>query len=186
MMDPMNGIVIDALQFAAEKHRNQRRKDAQQSPYVNHLILVTHLLWNEGGVRDPEVLAGGILHDTIEDTETTSEELTARFGERVTKMVLEVTDDKSLPKAERKLRQVKKAGSISHEAKQIKLADKCANLTDLRDHPPHDWPAERLLGYVDWAERVVQATGLSDHGLNLHFNQLADSLRTNLGQVELG
>ena len=148
-------LLLDALAFAADKHRNQRRKDAEASPYINHPIALADVLANEGGVTDENVLIAAILHDTIEDTETSADELRTHFGEAVTAIVLEVTDDKSLPKAERKRLQVEHAPHASREAKLVKLADKICNLRDIKAHPPRDWTLERRREYFDWALSVV-------------------------------
>ena len=121
-------VVLRAAAFAAEKHKNQRRKDAEASPYINHPIALANVLATEGGVVDPDVLCAALLHDTIEDTETTAEELRRAFGESVTAIVLEVTDDKSLPKAERKRLQIEHAKHASPQAKLVKLADKICNM----------------------------------------------------------
>ena len=135
--------VISAISFAADKHRNQRRKDIEASPYINHPIALANILANEAGIEDEKVLVAAILHDTIEDTETTTQELADLFGDDVTAIVLEVTDDKSLPKAERKRLQVEHAPTISRRAKLVKLADKIANLRDIAASPPADWPLQR-------------------------------------------
>jgi guanosine-3',5'-bis(diphosphate) 3'-pyrophosphohydrolase len=148
-------LVLQALQFAAHKHRDQRRKDEAQSPYVNHLITVANLLANPGTVTDPITLMGGILHDTLEDTQTTPEELDAAFGPAVRQVVQEVTDDKRLPKAERKRLQIEHAPHLSHHARQIKLADKISNVQDVIASPPKDWPLERRQEYLAWTEQVV-------------------------------
>ncbi|WP_244817811.1 HD domain-containing protein [Caballeronia sp. Lep1P3] len=147
--------VIRATAFAAQKHRNQRRKDAEASPYINHPIALADVLANEGGMDDEAVLVAAILHDTIEDTETSMDELIAHFGEEVAGIVAEVTDDKSLPKAERKRRQVEHAAHISEKAKLVKLADKICNLRDIAACPPADWPVQRKREYFDWAKAVV-------------------------------
>jgi guanosine-3',5'-bis(diphosphate) 3'-pyrophosphohydrolase len=147
--------VIKAMAFAAEKHRNQRRKDVEASPYINHPIALADLLANEGDVGAEVVLVAAILHDTIEDTETSMEELVAQFGQQVAGIVAEVTDDKGLPKAERKRRQVEHASQISANAKLVKLADKICNLRDIAACPPADWSIERKQEYFDWAKAVV-------------------------------
>ena len=152
------GRLVKAVAFAADKHRNQRRKDAEASPYINHPIALANVLANEGGVDDVTVLCAAVLHDTIEDTETTPEELQAIFGPKVASVVMEVTDDKSLEKSLRKQRQVEHAPHISTEAKLVKLADKISNLRDILTSPPADWSADRKRDYFDWAARVV--TGL--------------------------
>jgi len=149
------GVFIRAVAFAAEKHRNQRRKDADASPYINHPIALANVLANEGGVVDSTVLCAAVLHDTIEDTETTADELKQLFGDKVTSIVLEVTDDKALAKEVRKEEQVRHAPHISTEAKLVKLADKICNLRDILASPPADWSAERKQAYFEWAARVV-------------------------------
>jgi guanosine-3',5'-bis(diphosphate) 3'-pyrophosphohydrolase len=151
------GGILDALQFAARKHRDQRRKDLEASPYINHPIALAHVLWEEGRVHEAAVIQAALLHDTIEDTETTVEELRARFGRKVAKIVAEVTDDKTLPKAERKRLQVEHAPHISREAKLVKLADKISNLRDMAAGAPRTWPKSRVREYFDWAKRVVDA-----------------------------
>lgn len=149
------GVFIRAVAFAAEKHRNQRRKDADASPYINHPIALANVLANEGGVVDATVLSAAVLHDTIEDTETMADELKQLFGDKVTSIVLEVTDDKALAKEVRKEEQVRHAPHISTEAKLVKLADKICNLRDILASPPADWSAERKQAYFEWAARVV-------------------------------
>ena len=133
----MDGLFLKALVFAADKHRNQRRKDADASPYINHPIALANILVNEGGITDINVLCGAILHDTIEDTETTKEELTQHFGEKITSIVLDVTDDKTLPKAERKLKQMEDNAMTfldnRVEGAQVKIKSKNSTLTSTLD-----------------------------------------------------
>ena len=148
-------MIISAIAFAAEKHRNQRRKDIEASPYINHPIALAQILANEAAIDDEKVLVAAILHDTIEDTETSTHELAERFGAEITAIVLEVSDDKSLPKAERKRLQIEHAPTISHRAKLVKLADKIANLRDMTSTPPANWSTERKQEYFDWAKAVV-------------------------------
>ena len=152
---PMPAKLIGALNFAADKHRNQRRKDIEASPYINHPIMLAKILSVEAGVDDALVLCAAVLHDTIEDTETSYDELAGQFGRQIADVVREVTDDKSLPKAERKHLQIEHAPHLSRAAKLVKLADKIANLRDVADHPPSKWPLERRREYFDWAKRVV-------------------------------
>ena len=149
------GVFVKAVAFAADKHRTQRRKDADASPYINHPIALANVLANEGGVTDVVVLSAAVLHDTIEDTNTTADEVTAIFGAKSTATVLDVTDDKSLDKHDRKQRQIEHAPHISKEAKLVKLADKICNLRDILAAPPADWSPERKQGYFDWAAKVV-------------------------------
>jgi guanosine-3',5'-bis(diphosphate) 3'-pyrophosphohydrolase len=163
---------IKAVAFAAEKHKNQRRKDANASPYINHPISLANVLANEGGIANEDVLIAAILHDTIEDTETTESELRIEFGNSVAEIVLEVTDDKSLSKAERKLKQIEHAPNVSMDAKLVKLADKICNLRDILNSPPSDWSVERRQEYFKWAEAVVQ--GL--RGSNVELEKIFDEL----------
>jgi guanosine-3',5'-bis(diphosphate) 3'-pyrophosphohydrolase len=148
-------LLLRALAFAAHKHRDQRRKDPEASPYINHPIALADVLVNEGGVRDVEVLCAALLHDTVEDTATTPQELEETFGPRIARIVAEVTDDKSLAKAERKRLQVEHAAALSPEAKLVKLADKICNLRDVAERPPASWDLARRREYFDWAKRVV-------------------------------
>jgi len=150
----MNKLVA-AIAFAADKHRDQRRKDREASPYINHPIALTNVLANEAEIDDERVLMAAVLHDTIEDTETTAQELIRLFGKDVADIVLEVTDDKALPKAERKRLQIEHAEHISRRAKLVKLADKICNLRDIANSPPADWSVERKQEYFDWAKAVV-------------------------------
>ena len=150
----MNTLLL-AIAFAADRHRNQRRKDVDASPYINHPIGLANVLANEAGIDDERVLIAAILHDTLEDTETTATELLRLFGQEITDIVLEVTDDKTLPKAERKRLQIEHARTVSRRAKLVKLADKICNLRDIASSPPSDWSVERKCEYFDWAEAVV-------------------------------
>jgi guanosine-3',5'-bis(diphosphate) 3'-pyrophosphohydrolase len=149
------GAVLQALAFAARKHRLQRRKDREASPYINHPIDLADILVNEAGVTDPVVVVAAVLHDTVEDTDTTLDELAAAFGPEVSAVVAEVTDDKALPKAERKRLQEVHAPHISVRAQQVKLADKISNVRDIARSPPAGWDLERRREYFEWARRVV-------------------------------
>lgn len=147
--------LLDAVAFAAAKHRNQRRKDAEASPYINHPLQLAHVLATEGGVKDLKTLMAAVLHDTVEDTETSYEELVENFGKRVADVVMEVTDDKTLAKADRKRLQVEHAPHMSKRAALVKLSDKTCNLRDVAKHPPTGWPLKRKQEYFDWAKEVV-------------------------------
>ncbi len=147
--------LLRAIDFAADKHRLQRRKSAEGVPYINHPLRVARLLAEVGGIQDEDVLVAAVLHDTVEDTATTPTELEAAFGPAVRDLVAEVTDDKSLPKAERKRLQIAHATGLSSGAAAIKLADKIANVHDLSHAPPADWSIERVREYLHWAEQVV-------------------------------
>lgn len=147
--------LLSAIAFAAHKHRDQRRKDQAASPYINHPISLANVLANEAGIDDERVLIAAILHDTIEDTETTEQELVREFGKEIADIVMEVTDDKLLAKAERKRLQIEHASTISRRAKLVKLADKISNLRDIANSPPSDWSLARKQEYFDWAKAVV-------------------------------
>ena len=153
-MNTLNQL-LQAASYAARQHTDQKRKGERGEPYINHPLEVANLLANVGGIDDIEILIAAILHDTIEDTGTTAGELREMFGERVTGFVLEVTDDKSLAKPERKQLQIEHAPHLSTEAKQIKLADKISNIRDITASPPADWSRERLVQYVEWGQKVV-------------------------------
>jgi guanosine-3',5'-bis(diphosphate) 3'-pyrophosphohydrolase len=166
------GLVITAARFAAWKHRDQRRKDADASPYINHPIGLAEILWTEGDVTDPTVLAAALLHDTIEDTETTPEELRGQFGESVAAIVEEVTDVKWLKKRSRKKIQVARAARSSKGAKLVKLADKISNVRDVLADPPAGWTIERRREYFDWAKSVVDQVRGANPKLERRFDQL--------------
>jgi GTP diphosphokinase / guanosine-3',5'-bis(diphosphate) 3'-diphosphatase len=146
---------LQALSFAAHKHRDQRRKDTHQTPYINHPIAVANILLNEAGVTDESVLIAALLHDTVEDTQTTFEEIEQHFGALIRAVVAEVTDDRSLPKATRKQQQLEHAEGLSDRARLVKLADKTANLRDITSATPAGWPVSRLDEYLEWGKAVI-------------------------------
>lgn len=147
--------LLKAIEFAADKHRRQRRKDAEASPYINHPIAVATVLAAEGDVSDEATLLAATLHDTVEDTQTTFVELEEHFGPEVAGLVRELTDDKSLEKAERKRLQIEHTRESSIRAKQVKIADKICNVRDITVSPPADWPLQRRREYLSWSEKVV-------------------------------
>ena len=153
--------LLQAVNFAAEKHINQRRKNATKSPYINHPIGVATLL-SEVGVTDLVTLQAAVLHDTVEDTKTTFEEIEQLFGKDVCDVVREVTDDKSLPKDQRKKEQVNHAPHASSRARLVKLADKLHNLSEILVTPP-PWSPERIQGYFIWSRKVAHGLQNSDH-----------------------
>jgi GTP diphosphokinase / guanosine-3',5'-bis(diphosphate) 3'-diphosphatase len=174
-----SSLILRAASFAADRHRDQRRKGADESPYINHPFAVASALCDEGGVTDGEVLAAALLHDTIEDTATTLEELRKAFGTRVAGIVAEVTDDKRLSKAERKRLQLDNASHVSRDAQQLKLADKLCNLREILSSPPVDWPMFRKYEYFDWAKAVVDQVRASNPRLAEKFDA-AYALRSRL------
>jgi GTP diphosphokinase / guanosine-3',5'-bis(diphosphate) 3'-diphosphatase len=149
--------ILEAAHFAAEKHASQRRKGEAGEPYINHLLEVARLAAMGVSEPDPNLIIAALLHDTIEDAGVTKDELVQRFGEDVAELVIEVTDDKSLPKAERKRLQVEHAAQKSVRAQIIKLADKISNLRSILSSPPVDWDYERKKRYFEWARQVVAA-----------------------------
>lgn len=167
--------VLRALEFAARKHKDQRRKDEDATPYINHPIALANILCNEGHVTEVDVICGALLHDTVEDTDTTSAELEREFGISISNIVEEVTDNKDLPKSERKRLQIEHAPNISDAAKLVKLADKIANLRDVATQPPADWPLERRQEYFDWAKDVIDGLRGVHVGLERLFD---DAYRT--------
>ncbi len=168
---------VQAISFAAKKHKRQKRKGAEEEPYVNHVLEVANLLTNVGQVEDFDVLIAAVLHDTVEDTATTAAEITEKFGANVCKMVLEVTDDKSLPKAERKLLQIEHAPHLSDGAKIIKLGDKISNIRDVTENPPDGWSLKRRIEYVNWGEQVINGLRGVNADLEVYFDELVASAR---------
>ena len=166
------GKLLEAANFACIKHQNQRRNNPEQTPYINHPIGVAYILWKEGDVTDIGVLQAAILHDTVEDTDTTFDEIEGIFGDDVMKLVEEVTDDKSLPKQERKRLQIEHAPGTSPRAKLVKLADKLYNLRDLEKATPVNWTEQRVQEYFDWSRKVV--AGLK--GTNEKLERLLDEI----------
>ncbi len=148
-------LILRAADFAARRHRGQRRKDEDSSPYINHPLRVARLLAEVGGVDDPEIIAAALLHDTVEDTATVPEDIARAFGERVRDLVLEVSDDTSLSARDRKRAQIEHAPCLSPGAALIKLGDKISNIRDIIDSPPRGWSRERRGDYLDWAEAVI-------------------------------
>jgi len=168
--------IFEAASFAADKHKDQTRKGNGQ-PYINHPLEVANLLAQVGCIKDNDVLIAGLLHDTVEDSDVTFDEVEEKFGARVAGFVRELTDDKSLPKAERKRLQVEHAPHMSHEAKQIKLADKISNVRDVADCPPAGWSTERRREYVAWGEKVVAGLRGANPALEAHFDSLVERAR---------
>ena len=150
--------VVKAADFAANKHKDQRRKNKSATPYINHPIGVANILTSEGKITDPIVIQAALLHDTVEDTDTTIEEIGDVFGDKIKQIVAEVTDDKNLPKQTRKQIQIDTAHKKSPEAKLVKLADKLHNLRSLdsAEGVPDGWEEKRINEYFIWAFNVVK------------------------------
>jgi len=180
------GPLLRALAFAADKHRRQRRKDAEASPYINHPIAVAAVLALEGGVEDQGLLMAAVLHDTVEDTQTSFEELEREFGPVVRGLVAEVTDDKALPAPQRKRLQVEHAAAASTAAKQLKIADKICNIRDIAGRPPANWSLTRKEEYITWTERVVAGCRGVNPKLDAAYQVALQAAREALGVIPGG
>jgi GTP diphosphokinase / guanosine-3',5'-bis(diphosphate) 3'-diphosphatase len=163
--------ILSAALFAAEKHAYQKRKGAAAEPYINHLIEVAQLVSMAVPEPDTNLVVAALLHDTIEDTSTTTADLIERFGQDVADLVVEMTDDKSLPKAERKRLQIEHAPKMSVRAQTIKLADKISNLRSILSSPPADWDYQRKRQYFEWGKRVVDALSAPNPVLKAEFER---------------
>ena len=167
-MDPTLSL-LDAIAFAAEKHKFQQRKGNHKIPYINHPVQVAKCIARAGEIRHV-LLQAALLHDTLEDTDATEDEIETLFGKEVLSVVLEVTDDKSLPFQTRKDKQEEKAPHLSDIAAKIKLADKICNIKDVLHHPP-DWDRRRKIEYFDWCNRVVNKLSYKQEELLKIFNE---------------
>jgi (p)ppGpp synthase/HD superfamily hydrolase len=179
-MDSGVRLIASAFDFAARKHAGQQRKGIDRAPYVNHLAEVAHLLAEATGGRDPELVAAGLLHDVVEDQDVTEAEVAAKFGADVAALVAEVTDDKSLPKEERKRRQIESTPTKSDRAKMLKIADKTSNFRSLLSTPPPDWPASRRRDYLEFGRRVVDGARGVSPALEAEFDAAARRLEAEL------
>ena len=175
-----DALVIKAAQFAAQKHKGQTRDDRDESPYINHPKSVARVIAEVGGIDDPHILAAAWLHDTLEDTDTSPEELEATFGKRVCQLVEEVSDNKSLPKEERKQLQIHHAPKLSQDAVLIKLGDKISNIIDVTNTPPTDWDLEQRKKYLNWAEAVIDKCPKVNSALERYFAEVLKKSRRSL------
>lgn len=185
------GLILRALEFAAERHKNQFRKGEDKPPYINHPIQVASLLINEGGEDDPVLLVAAVLHDVIEDTVDTPDEednliseISSLFGDEVLSITLEVTDNMNLRKSERKLKQIENAPKLSVKAKKLKIADKILNVRDITYHPPEGWHLGRILEYFDWSEKVVAGLRGVNRRLEDIFDETLQAAREKYSQSE--
>ena len=176
--------LLQAISFAAKKHRFQTRKGADGEPYINHPAEVANLLANIGNITDSDILIAAILHDTIEDTETSADEIENLFGQNVCRMVLEVTDDKSLPKQRRKELQIDHARHLSSGAKHIKLGDKISNVFDVLNNPPAGWSEERKQEYINWARNVINEIRGTNKNLEDYFDGLVENPGSNEEKIQ--
>lgn len=178
--------VLRAADAAARWHVHQRRKGIAQEPYVNHLLEVASLVAEATSDSDPALVIAALLHDAVEDQEVPIEMIVREFGKQVADIVMEVTDDKTLPKDERKRRQVENAGNKSHKAKLIKLADKTSNLRTIASSPAADWSVERRLEYIEWANEVVAGLRGTSPWLEQQFDEAADQAVRSLDPAMAG
>jgi (p)ppGpp synthase/HD superfamily hydrolase len=173
-VDPLT-TVLKAAERAAHWHTCQRRKGAAQEPYINHLLEVARLVAEATGGRDPALVVAALLHDAVEDQDVSRAAIVQEFGEDVAALVMDVTDDKTLPKDERKRLQVVHAPELSPRSALLKLADKTSNLTAMAVSPPADWSAERRREYVQWGRDVVAGLKVENAWLEERFADAADA-----------
>lgn len=162
-------IVLRAAFFSGEKHKKQRRRDADETPYINHPLEVAYILLDEGGVTDAPTLAAALLHDTLEDTDTTREELAMVFGHEISNIVVELTDLDSVLPEQKKQRELERAYNLSDKAKRVKIADKTANIRDLATMPPKNWDVKRQIEYFEFAKKIAEATASASRSLEKVF-----------------
>ncbi|MEH2560156.1 (p)ppGpp synthase/HD superfamily hydrolase [Bradyrhizobium algeriense] len=172
--------VLRAADATARWHVHQRRKGAAQEPYINHLLEVASLIADATHGQDPELVIAALLHDAVEDQEVPFELIAREFGDRVAAIVAEVTDDKSLDKAERKRLQVEHAPKKTEAAKLIKLADKTSNVRAIAFAPSPDWSVRRRLEYIDWAKKVVQGLRGASPWLEEQFDRAVENAERSL------
>ena len=175
--------LLNAINFATIKHRNQRRKNQEKTPYINHPIEVTTFLSN-AGITDVNVLMAAVLHDTIEDTGTTYDEIASQFGSDVAETVLECSDDKKLDKVQRKKLQIEHAEVISTAAKLVKMSDKLSNMRDLMFNPPTHWTKTEIIGYVVWSYFVIDKLK-GPKGVNQYLERELSIIFDNFGVTKM-
>ena len=176
-------MILDAADFAARVHQTQRRKGKSRRPYIGHCLEVASTLASVGKVDDVNVIIAALLHDVVEDTDITSDQIKEKYGEAVASLVAEVTDDKTLKKKQRKELQVEHAANLSPGAKLIKIADKISNVREIASDPPKKWGINRQLKYFDWAERVVNAMGQVDPEMRLVFDKTLSDARSQFDEM---
>lgn len=177
-------LVMKALNFSAQRHAYQRRKGGDEAPYINHPIRVAYYLATVAGIDDSKLIAAALLHDTVEDTSASAEEIRAEFGEAVAAIVEEVTDDKSLEKDARKQYQIDHAPHVSWAAAQLKIADKLSNVEDVAYAPPAGWSLARRREYIEWTERVVDRLPDRHPVLENAYRRAAQRARADLATSE--
>ncbi len=174
------GLILAAAHFSADRHRDQRRKGSRNTPYINHPLEVAERLNRIGGIEDVDVLAAAILHDTIEDTETTAEELAQLFGAKIAALVEELSDEPDLHWTDRKRLEIEHAARISPEARLIKLSDKTSNVADTATNPPGEWTLQRRRDYLLFAEKVADGCRGINTALDAEFDRVLADARARL------
>lgn len=167
------GLIIQAAHFSADKHRDQRRKGSRNTPYINHPLEVAERLSRIGGIEDATVLVAAILHDTIEDTETTEAEIARLFGPDVARLVAELTVEKEPYWQVRKRMEIDHAPHLSPGAKLIKLSDKTSNIADTISNPPGEWTLQRRRDYLEFARLVADGCRGVNEALDTEFDRVA-------------
>ena len=178
--------VLRAADAAARWHAHQRRKGIAQEPYINHLLEVASLVTEATAGRDPNLVIAALLHDAVEDQEVPIQMIAREFGKQVADIVMEVTDDKTLSKEERKRRQIETASLKTREAKLLKLADKTSNLRTIAASPAADWSVRRRLEYVEWARQVVSGLRGTSDWLEEQFDEAANAALKSLNPPMAG
>lgn len=173
-------LVLRAASFSADRHRHQKRKGHDPPPYINHPLEVASILANVGGISDVTTLVAALLHDTVEDTSASADDLESDFGREVRLLVDELTDDKDLDREVRRRLQIEHTPTLSVPAKQIKLGDKICNMRDVVENPPSDWSLQRRRDYLGWAELVVAGCRGANERLERHFDQVLSEGRETL------
>lgn len=168
-------LISKGLMFASEIHINQRRKNKDKTPYVNHLIDVYDILVR-ADIKDENILISALLHDVIEDTKYNYNYIKDNFNSAIADMVFECTDDKKLEKHIRKLKQIETIEKKSEGATLVKIADKISNLKSLIDYPPEGWNKDRLVGYIFWSKKVVEPVLNKNKKLEEEFYKIYNQL----------
>lgn len=175
------GLILQAAHFSADKHRDQRRKGSRNTPYINHPLEVAERLNRIGGIEDASVLVAAILHDTLEDTETTADEIGRLFGAAVARLVVELTVDKEPYWTVRKRNEIDDAPKLSPMAKLIKLSDKTSNIADTASNPPGDWTLQRRRDYLEFASLVADGCRGVSAAMDAEFDRVLAEAQKRIG-----
>lgn len=173
---------FEALAFAAEQHKYQRRGGYDPLPYINHLIKVSSAIIQIGQEENPDIIIAAILHDVVEDSDTSYEDLAGQFGAPVADIVAELTDDMELPYNQRKALQVEGASKLSLAARKIRIADKASNIQDIFTYPL-DWKEEKKIAYLENSLTIVDQIRGTHAALEAWFDQSVQFARKVLSQT---